>query len=58
MNARESMYANAKSLCAEQGKQLVARAPNGTFSLFMRAYWPEKAILDGTWMPPKVESVK
>lgn len=33
-------------------------APNGPFSLYLRAYWPEKAILDGTWLPPKVESVK
>ena len=33
-------------------------APNGTFSLYLRAYWPEKAILDGTWQPPKIEKVK
>jgi hypothetical protein len=30
-------------------------APQGKFSLFIRAYWPEKAILDSTWVPPKVE---
>jgi hypothetical protein len=33
MNARESMYASVKSPGAERGKQLVARAPNGTLSL-------------------------
>lgn len=33
-------------------------APAGAFSLFMRAYWPDKAILDGSWMPPQVEKVK
>jgi hypothetical protein len=33
-------------------------APNGTFSLYLRAYWPERAILDGTWQPPKIEKVK
>ena len=33
-------------------------APNGTFSLYIRAYWSEPAILDGTWMPPQVEKVK
>jgi hypothetical protein len=33
-------------------------APSGTFSLFMRAYWPEKAIIDGTWTPPQVVTVK
>jgi hypothetical protein len=32
-------------------------APNGPFSLFMRTYWPDQAILDGTWLPPKVERV-
>lgn len=32
-------------------------APRGKFSLFIRAYWPDKAILDGTWVPPKVERV-
>jgi len=24
----------------------------------MRAYWPEQAVLDGTWTPPKIEKVK
>jgi hypothetical protein len=30
-------------------------APDGTFSLFMRAYWGEEPILDGSWQPPKIE---
>jgi hypothetical protein len=29
-------------------------APPGPFSLFLRAYWPESPILDGTWTPPPV----
>ena len=29
-------------------------APNGTFSLYIRAYWPDKAILDGQWKPPMI----
>jgi hypothetical protein len=33
-------------------------APTGTFSLYMRAYWGEKAILDGTWTPPTIEKLK
>ena len=33
-------------------------APEGNFSLYIRAYWAEKSILDGTWMPPQVEKVK
>lgn len=30
-------------------------APAEEFSLYLRAYWPEAAILDGTWTPPTVE---
>jgi hypothetical protein len=33
-------------------------APDGKFSLYLRSYWPEKAILDGSWMPPNVEKAK
>jgi hypothetical protein len=33
-------------------------APDGTFSLYIRCYWAELSILDGTWMPPQVEKVK
>jgi len=29
-------------------------APAGDFSLYIRAYWPEAAILDGKWIPPEV----
>jgi len=29
-------------------------APAGPFSLYLRAYWPEPPILDGTWTPPPV----
>jgi hypothetical protein len=29
-------------------------APAGPFSLYLRAYWPEQQILDGTWAPPPV----
>lgn len=24
------------------------------FSLYLRAYWPDQAVLDGTWIPPEV----
>jgi hypothetical protein len=30
-------------------------APDGHFSLFIRAYWGEEAILDRSWQPPKIE---
>ena len=33
-------------------------APDGPFSLYVRAYWGTEAILDGSWMPPVVEKVR
>ncbi|MEL4868953.1 hypothetical protein AAEU41_08885 [Pantoea agglomerans] len=33
-------------------------APDGNLSRYIRAYWGEQAILDGTWLPPKIETVK
>ncbi len=33
-------------------------APDGQFSLYLRAYWPEQAVIDGTWTPPAVEALR
>lgn len=33
-------------------------APNGAFSLYLRAYWADQAILDGAWIPPLIEKMK
>ena len=34
-------------------------SPKGKpFSLYVRTYWPDTAILDGTWSPPKVEPMQ
>ena len=33
-------------------------APKGDFSLYIRSYWPEGAILNGKWTPPPVMEVK
>jgi hypothetical protein len=33
-------------------------APDGNFSLYIRAYWGKEAILDGTWQPPEIEVVQ
>ena len=30
-------------------------APAGNFSIWIRAYWPDQAILDGTWKPPVIK---
>ena len=33
-------------------------APEGSFRLVERLYWPEQAALDGTWHPPAVRRVQ
>ena len=33
-------------------------APAGEFSLWLRAYWPEQAMLDGTWKPPAINKIR
>src|SRR5271166_4682731 len=30
-------------------------APLGNFSIWLRAYWPDQAILEGRWKPPVIE---
>lgn len=49
-----TLYAGTKS----PGKDKEANwlpAPAGDFSLYIRAYWGEEDILNGTWTPPIVE---
>jgi hypothetical protein len=31
---------------------------NADFSLYIRTYWPNAAVIDGSWTPPNVEQVK
>jgi len=52
-----TLYFGAKSPGKDMETNWVP-APNGSFSLYIRAYWADKAILDGTWMPPQVEKAK
>jgi hypothetical protein len=33
-------------------------APEGPFSLYIRAYWGKEAILNATWQPPEIEVVQ
>jgi hypothetical protein len=30
-------------------------APDGDFTLYLRVYWPDQPVTDGTWTPPPVE---
>jgi hypothetical protein len=48
-----TLYASAKSPGKDKESNWLP-APNGTFSLYLRAYWADKAVLDGQWKPPPV----
>jgi hypothetical protein len=52
-----TLYPGAKSPGKDKESNWLP-APEGTFSLYIRAYWSEKAIIDGTWQPPTIEKVK
>lgn len=49
-----TLYAGEKSPGADKESNWLP-APNGPFSLYIRAYWPKDEIINATWMPPKVE---
>ncbi|CDP82298.1 hypothetical protein BN975_00348 [Mycolicibacterium farcinogenes] len=49
-----TLYAGAKSPGPDQEANWLP-APNGPFSLYIRTYWGQPAITDGTWKPPAVE---
>jgi hypothetical protein len=51
-----TLYAGAKSPGADKESNWLP-APEGMFSLYIRCYWAEQAVIDGTWMPPQVEKV-
>jgi hypothetical protein len=52
-----TLYPGGKSPGKEKESNWLP-APKGRFSLYIRCYWGEKAVLDGTWIPPKIEQVK
>ena len=52
-----TLYAGAKSPGKDKESNWLP-APEGTFSLYIRCYWAEQPVLDGTWKPPQVEKVK
>jgi hypothetical protein len=52
-----TLYFGAKSPGKNKESNWVP-APNGTFSLYIRAYWADKSVLDGSWMPPNVEKMR
>lgn len=48
-----TLYAGAKSPGVDKESNWLP-APDGAFSLYIRAYWGKDAIIDGSWQPPKI----
>jgi len=51
-----TLYAGAKSPGADKESNWLP-APEGHFSLYIRAYWGKQSILDGSWKPPVVKAI-
>ena len=51
-----TLYAGAKSPGKDKETNWLP-APETPFSLYIRAYWAKPEIVNGSWMPPKVERV-
>jgi hypothetical protein len=52
-----TLYAGSKSPGKDKESNWLP-APNGAFSLYIRAYWADKPILDGQWKPPVITRVQ
>lgn len=51
-----TLYAGAKSPGADKETNWLP-APDGHFSLYIRAYWGKQGIIDGSWKPPVIRKV-
>jgi hypothetical protein len=51
-----TLYAGARSPGRDNDSNWLP-APDGNFSLYIRAYWGKQGILDGSWKPPVVRKV-
>jgi hypothetical protein len=51
-----TLHAGAKSPGRENESNWLP-APDGHFSLYIRAYWGRQGILDGSWKPPVIRKV-
>ncbi len=52
-----TLYAGSKSPGKDKESNWLP-APEGPFSLYIRAYWADKEIVDGQWKPPTVARVQ
>src|SRR5215469_7456606 len=50
-----TIYVQADPPPEEQRTNWLPAPKDADFSLYIRAYWPEVAILDGSWTPPPVK---
>ena len=51
-----TLYAGVKSPGTDKESNWLP-APEGTFSLYIRAYWAEPAVIDATWQPPTIKTM-
>lgn len=52
-----TLYTGTKSPGADKESNWIP-APNGAFSLYIRAYWGKQAIIDGSWKPPVIKRMQ
>jgi len=52
-----TLYVQADAPPEAQRANWLPAPKSADFSLFMRAYWPKAAVLDGSWTPPAVQRV-
>jgi hypothetical protein len=48
-----TLYVSAKTPGQEKESNWIP-APEGDFSLYIRCYWGQEPVLDGTWTPPRI----
>jgi hypothetical protein len=53
-----TLYVQADAPAENLRSNWLPAPKNGDFTLYIRSYWPEKEILEGTWTPPGAERVK
>jgi len=51
-----TIYVSAESPGTDKESNWIP-APEETFSLYIRCYWGDDSVLDGTWTPPPVQQV-
>jgi hypothetical protein len=52
-----TFYVQSESPGADMETNWLPAPKDAGFSLYIRAYWPKKAVLDGSWKPPAITRV-